>query len=316
MIGLADVKAKIKGIENSALLDERKRQLGLPVGEKARFNLLFLGNPGKGKTVLSGIFRHVLQKLKIGDATTKYVKLDTNDIKSPEAAAQLWRDYKNGVIFVDEIYQFNDSKEKRKCFKAMVPFLADPEFAQTVFIIGAGYTGKTTQMIDSDDVDQGLDRRFLPHMRIEFADYTRDELGLVWDMMIKKAVCSHRSEVRTVAVQTVLRRQRCERNPSNAGAVENLWKSAKGKLEMRILEGGRNASELTDEDFTTLEIADVCGLYRTCMVPMSVTSRKYRWTTYGLGWIAIMPWATTMLRPRSVKSKTPSSISVDSLMDW
>ena len=256
MIGLADVKAKIKGLENSVLLDERKRQLGLSVGEKARFNLLFLGNPGTGKTVVSEIFRRVLQKLKIGDATTKYAKLDTNDIKSPEAAAQLWRDYKNGVIFIDEIHQFNDSEEKRKCFRAMVPFLADPEFAQTVFI-GAGYTGATTQMIDNDDVDQGLTRRFPPNMRIEFADYTRDELGLVWDMMINKAGLLSSAEVRTVAVQAVMRRQRCERNPSNAGAVENLWKSAKGKLEMRILEGGRNASELTKEDFTTLEIADV-----------------------------------------------------------
>ena len=256
MIGLADVKAKIKGIEFSVLLDERNRQRGRPVGQKARFNLLFLGNPGTGKTVVSQIFRRVLQKLKIGDATTKFAKLDTNDIKTPDAAAQLWRDYKNGVIFIDEIHQFNDSEEKRKCFRAMVPFLADPEYAQTVFI-GAGYTGPTTQMIDSKDIDEGLTGRFSPHMRIEFADYTRDELGLVWDMKIKGAGLISSTEVRTVAMQTVMRRQRCERNPSNARAVEKLIESAKEKLETRIREGGINASELTDEDLDTLEIADV-----------------------------------------------------------
>jgi SpoVK/Ycf46/Vps4 family AAA+-type ATPase len=219
MIGLAGPKEFIATLQRQILLNPAFKEGGMK-NKFRRLNLLFLGNPGTGKTVVADVIRQILLSNKVVSSTS-YQKVPAGDLRSKEQAAALFKNNKNGVIFIDEFHQLSDSTEGKDCLKAMVQYLADPDYAGTVFI-GAGYEQQTRAMLKDPTIDLGLESRFEGGF-VVFQDYTKDEIGLIFDYEIKKQEREVASpDVRATAIESIFERRRMERNPSNARGVEKF----------------------------------------------------------------------------------------------
>ena len=134
MIGLKDAKQSLKNILSGLDLIEDHKRNGLQPPAPPRINLLFLGNPGTGKTVFTDIFRDMLLERKV--VNEKYKKLSPNDSEITDVET-LFNDNKGGVILIDEFHQMHQKNELKYALRAMVPYLTAPEHERTVFI-GAG----------------------------------------------------------------------------------------------------------------------------------------------------------------------------------
>jgi hypothetical protein len=220
MIGLADVKQKVKQLLAGQNLTEAylMHKLQAPAKLASRLNLLFLGNPGTGKTVVSSLLRDVLLQLKLINDKYTGEALKAGEIKNKDEIRRLFVKNKGGVVFIDEIHQFNDTKEGKDYLKALMGPLEEKDFEDTVFI-GAGYTLEVEDMLKN--VDPGLDRRFPLNQRLRFSDFSYEELGCVWDLQIAHMQpplrCS--ADTRALAITSFVHQQRALMNPTNGGGI-------------------------------------------------------------------------------------------------
>ena len=87
MIGLDEVKNKVTAIINQLKGNIRKKNMGLSP-TLPKLYMLFLGNPGTGKTVVSNILRRILQQIGFV-STKKYIEIGAKDIRN-EADMQVY----------------------------------------------------------------------------------------------------------------------------------------------------------------------------------------------------------------------------------
>lgn len=251
-IGLRQVKTKIEGIVAQLTLAKEAEGLRLEHAAPPRLNLLFAGNPGTGKTTVAldlaeGLFEMGYVKRSV------VARLTVQDILSgnPEAnVKKLFEDNKDGVIFIDEFHQLADTNEGKRAFRAMIPYLANPAYARTVFI-GAGYHDELLDLIR--EVDPGGERRFV---LVPFEDYRRDELGTIADSMLAKNRLKASEDVKAALVESVMRKQRTMKHPGNAGDVETLLGLSLERQRARLATIAATRS-LTSEDFSSLAMEDV-----------------------------------------------------------
>ena len=122
----------------------------------------------------------------------------------------------------------------------------------TVFI-GAGYEKEVKAMLNDDKVQPGMESRF--DTKINFEDYTREELVAIWKMK-----CQNReyplkvsTEVTKAAIDRVQKEQRAQVHPSNGRKVEMVLKSAIENQELRITRMLEENDDIEDEVFNRAE---------------------------------------------------------------
>ena len=224
MVGLHKVKDAVKTL----MMQLRNPNLRKLV---PRLNLLFIGNPGTGKTKVAQLLCRLFGDVGLTDPN-KCEMLTAPDVikKGSSGVPALWDRCQGGVILVDEFHQMNDRDTTmgksaaqagpgQETLKAMVPYLEDARYAKTVFI-GAGYHPQVEKMIDSDDVDAGLSRRFPTNLRFIFDDYTKDELRDICSGALKGLGFAISPEALASLVATVMQNQRMQMNPGNAGTAK------------------------------------------------------------------------------------------------
>ncbi len=253
MVGLDAVKAKIHKIMGSVLLAKREEELGLEQSNPPRLNLLFSGNPGTGKTKVAtllaqGLFRSGFLK---SDAVAR-VKVQDILAGNPEQnVKELFERNKDGVIFIDEFHQLADTPEGRRAFRAMIPYLAEPEYRRTVFI-GAGYAEELGTMLR--EIDPGAERRFTS---LPFPDYTASQIPQIVKIMLAERHLKASDEVKKSLAERVLRKQRAMKNPGNAGDVETVIESSHDNQKERLAKLQVDGKNISREQIATLEEGDV-----------------------------------------------------------
>gem|GEM_PF-4468090 len=261
-IGLRQVKEKIDGIVAELTLAKQAEELRIEHTAPPRLNLLFAGNPGTGKTTIAMDLAESL--FELGYVKRSSVTQATiQDILSgsPEAnVKKLFEESKDGVLFIDEFHQLKDTPEGKRAFRAMIPYLTNPEYARTVFI-GAGYHDELLELIR--EVDPGGERRFVT---VPFEDYGRDEMRQIADSMLANNHLSASDEVKATLLENVMRKQRTMKHPGNAGDIERILGITREKQRARLAALASTRS-LTAADFSTLQLEDV-----TVANPLTVES--------------------------------------------
>ena len=233
MTGLGNAKRELRSVLAQVRLQKAQAEYGL-TGDPPRLNLLFEGNPGTGKTTVAKLFSDALTKVGYLK-NNKFKEVRVQDLLAgsypEENVKKLFEANKGGVIFLDEMHQLKDTAEGRLAFRAMIPYLGHPEYADTVFI-GAGYKGEMRDLIR--DVDDGAERRFTS---VPFDDYSRDELGKILDKMVvdKQRVLDEPS--REAALMRLERERRKMKNFGNAGSVQSMLDIAIKKQTTRLTSG-------------------------------------------------------------------------------
>ena len=243
LIGQEGAKHQVKAIVGTLKVAALRAQHGMPVGQRPRLNLLFAGPPGTGKTTVAELFTEMLMQVGyLKNPTMKKVTIQDILSGSPEQSIKrLFEENKGGVIFVDELHQLADTPEGKRAFRAMIPYLASSEYADTVFI-GAGYSDELTELIRN--VDAGGERRFTT---VPFDTFSQDQLGSILDSMAADRHIVMDSAARAAALAFVDHRKRITKNFGNAGEVGNALDEA----------AKRQVSRLSDADPTKITKKDL-----------------------------------------------------------
>jgi len=184
LIGLAQVKTEIRRQTALLRVEKLRAEAGLRSPTITR-HLVFLGNPGTGKTtvarLVAGIYRAIGllskgQLIEVDRSELVAGYLGQTATKTAEVVASAI----GGVLFIDEAYSLAGDQYGEEAIDTLVKEMEDHR--DDLVVVVAGYPVPMQHFIDSNP---GLASRF--RTVITFADYTEDELVRIFARLAEEA---------------------------------------------------------------------------------------------------------------------------------
>lgn len=254
MIGLINVKKII----HKAIAYYRLNKLCIDreiYTEKASLHMVFTGNPGTAKTSVARLFAEIMKDEKVL-STGAFVEVGRADIVGDHVGAtaplvkRKFKEAQGGVLFLDEAYSLCDGYEDSFGDEAINTLVQEMEnHRDDVIVIFAGYKDKMQKFLDRNP---GMLSRIA--FRVEFEDYTTDELCDIAKLMI-----SEKKMTITDAAMKKIRKSfdiaHMENDYGNGRFVRKTLEEAQMNLAERLLQ--HNEPEITKEMITTIEECDI-----------------------------------------------------------
>ncbi len=200
-------------------------------------HVLFLGNPGTGKTTVARIFSKIYSALGILPkghlVETDRQGLVANHVgETANKTTGIINKSIGGTLFIDEAYTlYKEGTDFGK--EAIDTLLKRMEDDRGKFIvIAAGYTGEMKQFMESNP---GVQSRFTKTFMFE--DYIPDELMEITDRNLKSKDLEIDSKAKKILGKyyNEIYREK-DRNFGNARIIRNLIEKAQQKMELRLIE--------------------------------------------------------------------------------
>jgi len=186
LVGLDEVKKDIKNLVNLMKVRKLRQANDLPVPPMS-LHMVFLGNPGTGKTtvarIVSGLYAAigVLEKGQLVEVDRSGLVagyVGQTALKTQEVIKKAL----GGVLFIDEAYSLASGGENdfgREAIETILKAMEDHR--DELIVIVAGYTEPMRKFINSNP---GLESRFNKY--IFFPDYNGEQLAEMFRIRCKK----------------------------------------------------------------------------------------------------------------------------------
>lgn len=183
LIGLDNVKSKIKELSNLAYVNKLRKDKGLKTNG-VTMHMVFTGSPGTGKTTVARIIAELYYNLGV-IKENKMIEVSREDLvaeylgQSEIKTKKVLENALGGVLFIDEAYSLNKNKDDygSAVVDTILKFMEDNR--DNTVIIVAGYPKEIEQFIQSNP---GLKSRFNTY--INFENYNSEELLKILQALI------------------------------------------------------------------------------------------------------------------------------------
>ena len=236
LCGLDQVKRDVKSLTNLVKVRRLREEAGLPVPPMS-LHLVFLGNPGTGKTTVARLLAklyHAIGVLPKG----QLVEVDRSGLvagfvgQTALKTQEVIQKAIGGVLFIDEAYalvnQDNGNDFGREAIEVLLKNMEDHR--KDLVVIVAGYSQLMEKFIHSNP---GLESRFNKYFYFE--DYDGAQL-----FTILQSMCVKNGYVLTPEGEALARRELMalyedrDENFGNARDVRNLFEQAVARQSDRV----------------------------------------------------------------------------------
>ena len=187
LVGLKKVKDKLNElVDLITLKNKTKEDLKL---KNINLHMIFLGNPGTGKTTVARLIANILYDLKY-IRTNNLVEVTSKDLvaeyvgQTAPKTMQVVEKALGGILFIDEAYAL-ENKDGKNSYnaEAIATLIKEMEDKRDdLVVIFAGYTKEMQDFLDSNS---GITSRI--GYTFEFDDYTNEELKQMFENEAKKS---------------------------------------------------------------------------------------------------------------------------------
>ena len=239
--GLSTVKQQVSDIVDQLKISKLRNQEGLPVAETSN-HMVFLGNPGTGKTTVARIIGKIYKALGLL-SKGHLVEVDRSDLvagyvgQTAIKTKEVINKAKGGVLFIDEAYALKKGDGNdfgQEAIDTLNKYMED--YRNDLVVIVAGYDQEMKSFINSN---VGLRSRFKTF--IKFDDYTGKELYNIFLTLLKGNKYIPTDEASNMIRQYLYSVDRTKFS-GNARDVRNLFENII-KLQSRRLATIQNPSK-------------------------------------------------------------------------
>lgn len=254
MIGLDKVKRKIGVLTNLVKMHKMRHDKGMEVIMPS-LHLVFMGNPGTGKTEVARLLAEIFQEIGLlsrghlvearrSDLVEKYVGHTAKKVEEVVMNAL------GGVLFIDEAYALTNGGAQDfggEAIDTLTPLMENHR--ENLLVIAAGYTKDMERFLDAN---QGLSSRFSEV--IHFDDYNLDELTQIFEKM-----CNDKGYTLAEAAKLQVRKLIMKSFGTDAAkfgngrGVRNLFEKVYMKQASRL----GNKDYVTEAELTVFEAEDI-----------------------------------------------------------
>ena len=255
LVGLEHVKTEVRRLTSLLRVQQLRADQGLPVIETSR-HLVFVGNPGTGKTTVARLLSQIYRSLGVvakghlveterADLVAGYVGQTAAKTKAVLESAL------GGTVLIDEAYALargGDNDFGREAIDTLVKYMEDHR--DDLAVVVAGYPDEMREFIETNP---GLESRFA--RTLEFPDYTTDELLRIFDSM-SEGKEYHLDGAARERLAAVIEAEPRGRGFGNARFVRNVFEQAVAIQAVRLTD----VAAPTREQLTTLTAPDIAAV--------------------------------------------------------
>ena len=255
LVGLDKVKANVKSLINLVKVRRLREENELP-NTKMSLHLVFMGNPGTGKTTVARLIAGLYRAIGVL-SRGQLVETDRSGLvagyvgQTAQKTAEVIKSAMGGVLFIDEAYALTPDAAGNDFGREAVETIlkAMEDHRDDLVVIVAGYEKLMEKFIASNP---GLESRF--NRYFVFEDYNGEELYKIFDSMCAKNSYVLDSEAKNFAEKHFKRLYELrDENFGNARDVRNFFENMVSVHSDRLAA----AESPTKDDLVTVRREDL-----------------------------------------------------------